>query len=61
VVEQQPVPTTGVEEPPQQLPRTASGLSLVGLIGLFSLGGAAAFRLARQPARRTRAAASDGF
>lgn len=61
VVEEQPVATTGVEEPPQQLPRTASGLSLAGLIGLFSLGGAAALRLARQQARRTRAAASDGL
>ena len=57
VVEQpQPVPTTGVEES-TQLPRTASGLNLVGLIGLFSLGGATALRLARS----TRAAASDGF
>jgi hypothetical protein len=61
VVVEQPVATTGVQEPPQQLPRTASGLALVGLIGLFSLGGAAAFRLARQQARRARAAASDEF
>ena len=60
VVEQQPVPTTGVEEP-AQLPRTAGGLTRVGLIGLFSLGGAAAFRVARHHTRRTRAAATGGF
>jgi hypothetical protein len=55
---EQPVPTTGVAEPPQ-LPRTASGLTIVGLLGLFSLGGAAALRMARERVRRNRAAARD--
>ena len=46
-VVEQPVPTTGVVAPPQ-LPRTASGLSLVGLLALLSFGGAAALNLSRR-------------
>jgi hypothetical protein len=39
-------------QPQAQLPQTASGLPLIGLLGLLSLGLAAAFRLARKSAVR---------
>ena len=41
-----------VEEPVEQLPRTASPLALTGLIGLLSLAGAAASRHVRRRRRR---------
>lgn len=41
-----PVPTTGVTEERKKLPKTASSLPLIGLIGLMSLGAALALRLA---------------
>jgi hypothetical protein len=47
---EQPVPTSGIE-PPAELPRTALGLTLFGVIGMLSLGGAAAFHLARRQPR----------
>ena len=43
-----PVPTTGVTEERKKLPKTASSLPLVGLIGLMSLGAAFALRLANR-------------
>jgi hypothetical protein len=43
--EERPVATTGTAPAPASLPRTASASSLIGLVGLLSLGGAFALRL----------------
>jgi hypothetical protein len=40
-----PVPTTGVKEVRKKLPKTATSLPLVGLIGLLALGGALGLRV----------------
>ena len=47
--EEQPVGTTGVVE--STLPNTASGLPLIGLLGLLSLAGGLGLRLYRSPER----------
>jgi LPXTG-motif cell wall-anchored protein len=42
---EQPVATAGVETPVKKLPKTASELPLIALLGLFALSGGVVLRL----------------